>query len=156
MLINFIAAAIGMLLFRHNDAHNFGTLPAAFVSIWMIETLDNWEDLMWINILGCHVYAAADDARALGGGLGDDAEAPSSFGLLRYGYDEGRLARPCTRSGAQGFGWIAAAYFVFMVVLGGLVLPTVLIGIISVAFDDATRLVRLDALQVRRLLRIRL
>ena len=116
VLINFIAAAIGMLLFRHNDAHNFGTLPAAFVSIWMIETLDNWEDLMWINILGCHVYAAADDARALGGGLGDDAEAPSSFGLLRYGYDEGRLARPCTRSGAQGFGWIAAAYFVFMVV----------------------------------------
>ena len=68
VLINFIAAAIGMLLFRHNDAHNFGTLPAAFVSIWMIETLDNWEDLMWINILGCHVYAAADDARALGGG----------------------------------------------------------------------------------------
>ena len=128
MLINFIAAAIGMLLFRHNDAHNFGTLPAAFVSIWMIETLDNWEELMQINMFGCDVY----------------------------GYDEGSLARPCTASGAQGFGWIAAAYFVFMVVLGGLVLPTVLIGIISVAFDDATRLVRLDALQVRRLLRIRL
>ena len=128
MLINFIAAAIGMLLFRHNDAHNFGTLPAAFVSIWMIETLDNWEELMQINMFGCDVY----------------------------GYDEGSLARPCTASGAQGFGWIAAAYFVFMVVLGGLVLPTVLIGIISVAFDDATRLVRPVALQVRRLLRIRL
>ena len=78
------------------------------------------------------------------------------FGCDVYGYDEGSLARPCAASGAQGFGWIAAAYFVFMVVLGGLVLPTVLIGIISVAFDDATRLVRLDALQVRRLLRIRL
>ena len=87
MLINFIAAAIGMLLFRHNDAHNFGTLPAAFVSIWMIETLDNWEELMQINMFGCDVY----------------------------GYDEGSLARPCTAAGAQGFGWIAAAYFVFMV-----------------------------------------
>ena len=76
VLINFIAAAIGMLLFRHNDAHNFGTLPAAFVSIWMIETLDNWEDLMWINILGCHVYAAADDARALGGVSGMTLRPP--------------------------------------------------------------------------------
>ena len=36
---------------------------AAFVSIWMIETLDNWEELMQINMFGCDVYGY-DGARS--------------------------------------------------------------------------------------------
>jgi hypothetical protein len=37
VLINFISAAAGMLMFRENDPHNFGTLPAAMISVWMVE-----------------------------------------------------------------------------------------------------------------------
>ena len=36
-------------------------------------------------------------------------------------------------------GWWAGAFFVFVAVFGGLLLPTVLIGVISIAFDDATK-----------------
>ena len=45
-------------------------------------------------------------------------------------------AKRCKHPHAQG--WLAVAYFVFVVLLGGLVLPTVLIGVISIAFDEAT------------------
>ena len=33
-LVNFIAAAVGMLLFQTNDPHYFGTLSAALMSVW--------------------------------------------------------------------------------------------------------------------------
>ena len=42
-LVNFVVACVGMLLFRANDPHNFGTLIAALISVWMVETLDEWE-----------------------------------------------------------------------------------------------------------------
>jgi hypothetical protein len=35
---------------RQNDPHNFGTLPAAMVAVWQIETFDNWEDIMQTNM----------------------------------------------------------------------------------------------------------
>ena len=41
-----------------------------------------------------------------------------------------------------GLGWLAALYMLVVVLLGGMVLPTVLIGVISVAFDESTKLIR--------------
>ena len=40
--LNFIAAAVGMQLFQANDPRHFGSLRAAVMSIWMVETLENW------------------------------------------------------------------------------------------------------------------
>ena len=51
-----------------------------------------------------------------------------------YGYDDGSSNTPCVNN--QAFGWIAALFFVAVVVFGGMVLPTVLVGIISVAFEE--------------------
>ena len=42
-----------MLLFRENDAIHFGRLDSALMSIWQVETLDNWDDMMTVNMLGC-------------------------------------------------------------------------------------------------------
>ena len=42
----------------------------------------------------------------------------------------------------NGLGWWAALFFVVMVMLGALILPTILVGIISVAFDESTARVR--------------
>ena len=45
----FIFAAIGMLLFFANDPLYFGTLPAALMSVWQVETLDEWEEVMQVG-----------------------------------------------------------------------------------------------------------
>jgi hypothetical protein len=42
-------------------------------------------------------------------------------------------------------GWIGAFIFFFIVILGAYVLPTVLVGIVSISFDEASR--RNEALQ---------
>ena len=57
IIVNFILAALGMMLFEKNDPAHFGTLIRAMMSIWQIETLDSWEEILYINMLGCAEYA---------------------------------------------------------------------------------------------------
>ena len=56
IIVNF-TAALGMMLFENNDPAHFGTLIRAMMSIWQIETLDSWEEILYINMLGCAEYA---------------------------------------------------------------------------------------------------
>ena len=39
----------------------------------------------------------------------------------------------------QGMGYVAALYFIFVVVFGGLILPTMLIGIVAISFEESFR-----------------
>lgn len=41
--------------------------------------------------------------------------------------------------GTTGLGWLAAVYFVLVVVFGGLILPTMLIGIVAISFEESYR-----------------
>ena len=56
MIINFVFAAIGMIFFRKNDPQNFGTFASSMMTIWRIETLDGWEDIMYTNVVGCDQF----------------------------------------------------------------------------------------------------
>ena len=49
LLINFIFAAVAMIIFGANDPQNFGSLPLAIMSMWRIMTLDGWEEIMFVN-----------------------------------------------------------------------------------------------------------
>ena len=44
-----IFAAVGMMLFDRNDPQHFGTLIRAMMTIWQIETLDGWEQVLYVN-----------------------------------------------------------------------------------------------------------
>ena len=133
LIINFVFAVIAMLLFAENDPQHFGRMSSALISIWMVETFDAWENLLKINMYGCMEY-----------GYYDNNPSPERDGM---GYPTTKWA--CDSS--RGLGWIAALYFVFVAVLGGLILPTVLIGVISIAFNDATAAIK-DEARERRLL----
>ena len=56
MIINFVFASIGMIFFRKNDPQNFGTFASSMMTIWRIETLDGWEDIMYTNVVGCDQF----------------------------------------------------------------------------------------------------
>ena len=124
LIINFVFAVIAMLLFAKNDPQHFGRMSSALISIWMVETFDAWENLLKINMYGCVEY-----------GYYDNNPSPERDGM---GYPTTKWA--CDSS--RGLGWIAALYFVFVAVLGGLILPTVLIGVISVAFEESTHRIK--------------
>ena len=121
LLVNFVFAAIGMLMFKANDPQHFGHFSLSMMTIWRVETLDGWDSIMYVNVYGCErgYFDIMNN---------DDAEEH----LIYFP----AMAFECTNP--QPWGWIAALFFVFVVLLGGMVMPTVLIGVISIAFDKAT------------------
>ena len=58
----FIFAAVGMTCFRYNDPQHFHSVSAAMMSVWQIETLDEWEELMQTNMYGCDASRGKDIA----------------------------------------------------------------------------------------------
>ena len=94
-IIDFIFATLGIILFSDNDPDHFGSMGKALMSIWQIETLDGWEDIMLINLYGCWEYGYFD----------------------RHGFRDSAL--PCDETTSHALGWYAVAFFITIVILGG-------------------------------------
>jgi voltage-gated sodium channel len=57
LLLHFyIYAVIGVFFFARNDPMHFGTLWDAFLTLFRAVTLEDWTDLMYIQIYGSDVY----------------------------------------------------------------------------------------------------
>jgi len=109
-IINYMLSCLGMILFQKNDPFHFGSLGQSFFTIWRVETLDSWDVVLRINMYGC-------------------ATAPNGYPFFNSQYT-------CKEEDESAFGYIAVFFFVFTVILGGLILPTVLIGIVAIAFEN--------------------
>ena len=108
--------------------------PLHRMTIWQMETLDGWEDVMMINMLGCSNYGYWDRISA---GMNDTNTMTSAVHLDPF-WKIDQMAFLCHPEHSQGLGWIAVAFSFCVILLGGMVLPTVLIGVISLGFDRAT------------------
>jgi len=49
-----------MTLFKKNDPWHFGTLAKAMLTLFRCSTLEDWTDVMYINMYGCENYGYAD------------------------------------------------------------------------------------------------
>ena len=47
---------IAMILFSKNDPLHFGNLHITMIALFQCSTLDNWSDLLYINLYGCDVF----------------------------------------------------------------------------------------------------
>lgn len=56
VVLFYVYAVMGVFLFGRNDPVHFGTLQAAFLSLFRIVTLEDWTDIMYTQIYGCDVY----------------------------------------------------------------------------------------------------
>ena len=101
-----------MIVFSKHDPFYFGELLQYFLLVFMISTLDLWDVVMRINIYGCDVY-------------------PSLSGYpLSPEY-------PC--EDPKAFGYLGAIFVGIIVVLGGMILPTMFIGVMSIKFEQSTQ-----------------
>lgn len=112
ILTFYLFAIMGIILFKENDTFNFGTLHQAIVALFKVATLDNWGDVLYINIYGCDVY-------------------PPLF-------SEPSRMWSCPDPKAQA--GIAAAFFALFVVVGSLVMITLFVGVVTTSMEEATRL----------------
>ncbi len=54
----YVYAVVGTLMFGRNDPIHFGTLAIAMVSLFRVVTLEDWTDIMYIQMYGSDKYAA--------------------------------------------------------------------------------------------------
>jgi hypothetical protein len=59
-LFYYFAGIIAMILFGANDPRHFGTLHFTILTLFQCSTLDNWIDVMFINLYGCDVSGYDD------------------------------------------------------------------------------------------------
>jgi voltage-gated sodium channel len=52
-VIFYIYAVMGVFLFKVNDPVHFGTLQLSLLSLFRVVTLEDWTDIMYLNIYGC-------------------------------------------------------------------------------------------------------
>ena len=55
-LVFYVFAVLGMVLFKDNDPWHFSTLHDAIITLFRCSTLEDWTDVMYINMYGCNNY----------------------------------------------------------------------------------------------------
>lgn len=64
LLLFYIYGVVGVALFQDNDPIHFGSLDAALLSLFRVVTLEDWTDIMYIQMYGSDVYAIDNPAVA--------------------------------------------------------------------------------------------
>ena len=52
----YLFAIVGVTNFGTNDPWHFGSLHVAFLTLFRMSTLEDWTDIMYINMYGCVEY----------------------------------------------------------------------------------------------------
>lgn len=106
-LLFYVYAVIGVILFSGNDPVHFGNLWTSFLSLFRIVTLEDWTDVMYLQMYGSDVYQGYNQSVA------HLASTPK--------------AMPIT----------AVIYFVSFVLLGTMIMLNLVIGVIINGMDEA-------------------
>ncbi len=103
----YVYAVTGVFLFRANDPVHFRDLGTAMLSLFRVVTLEDWTDVMYIQMYGSDQYPFSDADRA------------------RYDFEP--QARPL----------VSVAYFVSFVLLGTMIMLNLFIGVIINSMEEA-------------------
>ena len=115
-LLFYVYGVAGVIFFGANDPVHFGNLGDALLSLFRVVTLEDWTDVMYLQIYGSDVYAG-------------------------YNLSAADLAAnyPPLEPKAQPI--LGVVYFVSFVLLGTMIMLNLVIGVIVNGMDDA----RVDA-----------
>ena len=114
-VFNYIAGCMCMLLFKANDPFHFGSVGRSMFTILRLETLDTWDQVLFLNLYGCDVHPSYPMLASPGPGGANLCTSPAGLGYLAF----------------------LALFLVLLV--GAYIIPTVLVGIVVVSFDEATK-----------------
>lgn len=104
----FLFAVLAVSVFGENDPVHLGNLHIAFLTLFRQATFEDWTDVMYIGIYGCQNYGY--------GGMEDQCpEGPAG----------------------QGFGAIAAIYWIVFIMLASMMILNLFIGVITSSMQDA-------------------
>lgn len=112
LALNFyVYAVMGVFMFSENDPAHFKDLPTAMLSLFRIVTLEDWTDIMYINMYGVDVYP----------------------GLASYVNPTGITPDPATCPPPL----VGVLYFASFVMFGTMIMLNLFIGVIINSMDEA-------------------
>ena len=120
-LLFYLYSVLGTFLFQANDPVHFKDLQTAHLTMYRVSTLEDWTDVMYINMHGCD----------------------------NYGYDE-TSDPPCDPEKAHAYGWFSAIFFSSFVLVATMVILNLFIGVIMTGMDEAQAEMRQVAAQEER------
>ena len=153
----YIFAAASVFFFGKNDPMHFGNLENAMLSLFRGATMEDWTDLMYIQMYGSEEYG-------YGAYTWDATTQMASFDGVDYriimesGYvvPEHYESLPEVEKheysiyGNDRFGWWAAGFFSFFVVTGSLIILNLFIGVIMNGMDEMKEEAEMEALAKER------
>jgi len=107
LLLFYIYAVMGVFLWRENDPIHFGTLGRSMLSLFRVVTLEDWTDLMYIQMWGSDAYPFTPEERA--------------------GFTFESKSNPV----------MGAAYFISFVLFGTMIMLNLFIGVILNSMHEA-------------------
>jgi hypothetical protein len=143
VLTIYLFANVGVILFRANDPFHWGTLHVAAVTLFRMSTLEDWTDIMYINMYGCADYGYADvpmmrkmcnstsAAVVEAVASGPPYNASLLLSLEDASTDEGRF-------GVGSMMFVSAVLFsVSFVLVSSLVMLSLFVGVVTTSMESA-------------------
>ena len=129
LFLNFyVYAVMGVFLYRDNDPTHFEDLPTAMLSLFRIATLEDWTDIMYINMYGSSNYP------------GPDLQAYKDSSNASIDPDPDARVSPL----------VGALFFGSFVMIGTMIMLNLFIGVILNSMDETAAERKKDELIARR------
>ena len=90
-----------MLVMAQNDPFHFGSVGRSIFTVLRLETGDSWDQVLYINMYGCAGFPAA------------------------YPLVDPEVYAQMNCDNNLALGWLSALIFIFVIIMGTYVLPTV-------------------------------
>jgi hypothetical protein len=128
---------------------HFRSMHAAMLSLFRVATLEDWTDIMYLNMYGCghtsygypalsRQYAAALRAARGTGAGGGSGSSEVGAAVAPYGlHHRYPCAETVVPSFSRGKKVATALYFVVFVMLTGLVLLSLFVGVVTAGMEMA-------------------
>ena len=111
-LLFYLYAIMGILAFRQNDYWHFKDIGTAFLTLFRAATLEDWTDIMYINIFGCEDY---------GGGIYDNNSVFSMY------HCENAVKNPV----------LSPIYWTTFIIIAAMIMMSLFVGAITMAMTES-------------------
>ena len=126
LLVFYLFGILAMIMFRGNDPQHFGSLGLTLLSLFRMATLEDWTDIMYINMFGCDIYGYGDPVNS----TGYTAQNLTDLDDL--------LIPPCDLASANARGFVSSIFFIFFTIVSALVVMSLFIGVVTTTMMDAS------------------
>lgn len=126
LLVFYLFGILAMIMFRGNDPQHFSSLGLTLLTLFRMATLEDWTDIMYINMFGCDIY-----------GYGDPVNSTGYNEQNRTDLEE-MLIPPCDLAYSNALGFVSAIFFIFFTIVSALVVMSLFIGVVTTTMMDAS------------------